>query len=738
MRGDVTVTARGDNSIVTEGDDARGVTAQNTRGGAGDVLLDLRGLSVTTGGKDAHGLSTLHQGPGNIDIRLSGGSVTTKGVGARGIIASRNEGGPGDLRILARNHRIVTESTEVDATSQDTASHGIEAAHDSQGDIVIDLRGGSIETGGVRSFGIHAAHGGLGDIVIDLRGGSIETGGVRSHGIHAVHDSQGDIVIDLRGGSIETRGVQSYGVRAIHWQAENGGDISIRTGGGHSIATAGASAHGIFTLNFGTTAGTSAIFIDVGGSVRAGGAHAHGVAAGGLSANRVVTGASPLGADGYRRQTVRVNGRVYGGTGTGAGISLAGGGRVFIGPRGLVGALSGVAVRAVGNTVVDGETVPRRLWVELMPDGRSPAGLLDGTVVNEGGETVLAVNGTPLYDSAEGGRTGLWAPNGARDVTLVEGFTGLDFSSADSFIDRYAARVAVYEALPGALLRLDEAGSIGAGGGGARLRQPGSPLWLRLSGGRGRFKPGRATVGGRLRYTRYAAEARMDFRLAEGLTGRAGARLVEGAAHVSSSAGSGRIAATGHGLFGGLAWRDDDGLYGAGRLSLTRYKADISSAARGGLKEGASGLAHALDLEGGRRFELGGGSWLTARAWLGSAGVSMDDFADAVGSRVSVERAGRVLGGVGASAGMRFEPKDGGESLELAGGLGMERTLSEESEVVVSRETLEAGDTAPRLLLDLGGTWQSGDLSLHAALQAKGLLSDSEAYGANLQLRVAF
>ena len=353
-RSDVTVTARGGNSIVTEGDNAFGLTAQRLNGGAGDVLVDLRGLSVTTGGKDAHGLSALHQGPGDIDIRVSGGGVTTRGVGARGIFAWRNDGGPGDIRILARNHRIVTESTDVDATSQVTEASGI----------------------------------------------------------YAVHNSQGDIVIDLRGGSIETRGVRSHGVIADHFQAENGGDVLVRTGGGHRIATAGEGAHGITALNAGTTAGTGAIVIDVGGSVQAGGAEAHGIAAGDINADGMVTGASPLGADGYRRQTVRVDGRVYGGTGTGAGVYLAGGGRVFIGPRGLVGALSGVAVRAVGNTVVDGETVPRRLLVHLLPDARSPAALLDGSFVNDGGETVLAVNGTPLYDSEEGGRTGLWVSIG--------------------------------------------------------------------------------------------------------------------------------------------------------------------------------------------------------------------------------------------------------------------------------------------------------------------------------------
>lgn len=685
-RSDITVTARGGNSIVTEGDEAHGVIVQNAYGGAGDMLLDLRGLSVTAGGSKAQGISARHTSAGDVDIRLAGGSVTTGGVTAEGVVVSMF--GAGDIRIFSRNHRIVTEGTELDATLQAT----------------------------------------------------------RSYGVLAARYGRGDIVIDLRGGAIETRGVQSHGVYAYSLQVENGGNVSVRTGGGHRIATAGAGAHGIFAGNDGTSAGAGAIVIDVGGSVTAGGADAHGIAAGFLDEDNddAVTSASPPGDDGYRRQTVRANGRVYGGSGDGAGIFMAGGGRVFVGPRGVVGALSGIAIQAAGNTVVDGQTVPRRLLVHLTPDGRSPAGLLDGTILNVGGKTVYAVNGTPLYDTEEGGRTGLWAPNGARDVTLVEGFAGLDFSSADSFIDRYAPRSAVYEALPGALLRFDETGGLGAEGSGAegmdggRLRQPGSPLWLRLSGGFGSRGPRRATVGGRFRYTRYAAEAGMDFRLGAGLTGWAGARLVRGTARVSSSAGGGRIAAAGYGLAGGLAWRNDDGFYAAGRLTLTRYRADLSSSARGGLKTGAAGLAHAVDLEGGRRFDLGGGTRLTARAWLSRAGVSMDRFTDAVGSRVSAGKADRVRAGAGVAAETAFKLNGDANSLALRGALGIERTLSEKSEVRVFAERLEAGGPASRLLLDAGATWRSGSLSLHAAANASGLLSRDAEYGSRLELRVAF
>ena len=57
-----------------------------------------------------------------------------------------------------------------------------------------------------------------------------------------------------------------------------------------------------------------------------------------------------LDADGYLQQSVTVNGRVYGGSGSAAGVFLAGGGRVYIGAAGTVGADSGIAILASGGS----------------------------------------------------------------------------------------------------------------------------------------------------------------------------------------------------------------------------------------------------------------------------------------------------------------------------------------------------------------------------------------------------
>ena len=673
MRSNITVTARGDNAIETEGAGAEGILAQRINGGAGNILVDLRGLLIVTKGLNADGISSLHAGTGDIDIRLSGGGLTTQGVGATGIFISRSASGPGDVRILARNHRIVTESTEVDPSTSHTAAHGISVAH---------------------------------------------------HGT-------GDIAIDLRGGSIETRGTFSHGVDVFHGLGEGGGDVSIRTGSSHSIATTGTNAYGIWALNSGTGAEGGAILVDVEGSVRADGAGAHGIGLGTRDAG-VAVFASPLDADGYRQQTVRVNGRVQGGTGSGVGVVFSGGGRLFIGPSGRVGALSGIAVFALGDNVDDGQTVPRRLLVHLAPDGGSPADLLDGTIFNEGGETVLAVNGTPLYDSEEGGRTDRWAPNGIREVTLVEGFTGLDFSSADSFISRYAPRTAVYEALPGFLLRLD-----GGRPSGARIARPGSPAWARVSGGRGSYEPDRASVGAAYDFRRFSVEAGLDVALGGNVTGSFSLRHVSGTADVALPYGAGAIEAEGLGAVADLSWSGAEGYYARGRLAVTNYEIDVSSRNRGSLARDVEARGRSLGFEAGRGIALGETVTLTPRAWAARRWLSGGAFTDSVGTRVSLDEARRYTAGIGLSAETARTLEDG--TLDLRASADIERALGgTDTATRVSDESLESEASATRVLLGLDATWRKGRFSLGARLAAGGPGSDDTEYSGRVSLGWTF
>ena len=764
--GDIRIEARS-GAITTGGQLSDGILASH-KGGAGDVVLRLSFMDIRTNraGADAvaHGMVGETTAAGRLAAVVTGGSIATLGDVSYGIFLNHAYAGSGAAGAIALD---IGGGLAIE-TSGDNA-YGIYALRQSDGDIRLTLRDAAIDTAGAWSIGVYALLsnnpipdiagdvridllGGVriateganatgivadargndpavrGDIMVTARGGnSIETGGDDAHGVAAlITDGRaGDVLVDLRGLSVTTGGKDAHGIFSLH---DGPGDIDIRVSGG-SVTTRGMGAYGIFAGNLGTT---GAIVIDVGGSVRAGGADAHGIAAGELDDDGAVSGASPLGADGYRRQTVRVNGRVQGGTGISAGVFMAGGGRVFIGPRGRVGALSGVAIRAVGNTVVDGETVPRRLWVELMPDGRSPAGLLDGTVVNDGGETVLAVNGTPLYDSEEGGRTGLWAPNGARDVTLIEGFSGLDISSADSFIDRYAPRAAVYEALPGFLLRLD-----GGRPSGTRIARPGSPAWARVSGGRGSYEPGRASVGAAYDFRRFSAEAGLDVALGGNVTGSFSLRHVQGSAEVDSPHGGGEIEAEGLGAAASLSWSGADGYYARGRLAFTNYEIDVSSRDRGSLARDVEARGYSLGTEAGRRFAVGETVTLTPRAWAARRWLSGGAFTDAVGARVSLDETTRYTGGIGLSAETARTLEDG--TLALRASADVERALGgADTAARVSGVRLESEASATRVLLGLGGTWRKGRFSLGARLAAGGPGSGDTEYSGRVSLGWTF
>ena len=227
-----------------------------------------------------------------------------------------------------------------------------------------------------------------------------------------------------------------------------------------------------------------------------------------------------------------------------------------------------------------------------------------------------------------------------------------DFSAGD-FIEVYAPRAAVYEALPGFLLRLS-----GGGFPGERVLSPGSPLWARLSGGLGSYEAERASVGAEYDSSRFAAEAGLDFSLDENATGSVSVRQVRGRADVSAPTGGGKIEADGIGVTLGLSVYGANAYYARGRVSLTSYAADLSSNDLGPLKAGVDARAHALDFESGRRMTIGEKVNLTPRVRLSRTGVDVDNFADAVDSRVSVGDAARFTGSLGVAVedGARPDP----------------------------------------------------------------------------------
>ena len=687
--------------------------------GAGDVNIDVQDVEIDVGGASSNdGIFGYHLGSGNTNIAVRDSTINVKvedSAGSNGISFFYSGGEGGDLSFDVRDVDIDISST-----------HGIYRMHDNEeggryldgvwggywgeeGDIRVDVRRADIVTQGADSGGMSFIHDREGDIDIVARNVDIKVEGNRSVGIGGGqrHDATGDIAVDVRDSTVAAAGESVAGIRAFNFTGE--GSIEIRVDGG-TITADGEGSSGILVGL------TGRLFDD----------RPEPIQAPALRDVMVNPGDDARGT--AAAQDVVVNGRVRGGTGVGAGVRLYGGGRVEIGPRGSVGAASGVAVRAEADDAA--------LHVEAQLDGRRAADAIAGEIRNDDGRTTVVVNGVVLHDAITG-VTGLRAPNGARDVSLAgsETVAGRVFMPAD-FMTSHAPRAAVYEALPGFMLRLDDRGAVGK-----RLRRPGSPAWVRVSGGQGSYEPDRSHVGAAYDFGRFGAEAGVEIALSreENATGWVSLRHVRGSADVSAPTGGGKIEAAGFGASFGASWEDAAGYHASGRISVTRYEADLRADGRGLLKEGAGATIRSLRGEAGRRFSLADNLSLMPQAWLTRSNVSMDGFTDAVGSRVSLRRAARTIVGLGVVTESAHSWNESGRTLALRGRLGVERVLGDvETTADVSGERLGSEAAQAWGLLGLDAVYRWNRWSLGGEVAASGLGSDDIGYAAGLRLGMQF
>ena len=376
------------------------------------------------------------------------------------------------------------------------------------------------------------------------------------------------------------------------------------------------------------------------------------------------------------------------------------------------------------------------LHVEAQLDGRRASDAIAGEIRNDDGRTTVVVNGVVLHDGMTGA-TGLRAPDGARDISLGDAKTvsGRAFRPAD-FVTTYAPRAAVYEALPGFMLRLDNRGTVGM-----RLRRPGSPAWVSVSGGQGSYAPDRSSVGAAYEFGRLEAEAGVDFAFSGvgALTGWTALRHVRGSADVSAATGGGKIDAEGFGASFGVSWENAAGYHASGRISVTRYESDLRANGRGLLKKGADATVRTLGVEAGRRFSLAGDLSLVPQAWLTRSDVSADGFRDDVGSRVSAGQTDQSIVGVGIVTESVHSWDGSEEKLVLRGRLGVERVLGDAGTVVdVSGERLGSEAARTRGVLGLGAAYRWNRWSLGGEVSAAGLGSDDSRYAASLRIGMHF
>ena len=735
----------------------------------GDVLIDVRdGTSITItdirgGGRSGTGLLAYNRASvGDVRVNLYDSTAT---VSAHGIDAFRRVNGRGALYVDIQNSTLTLESPN---------GIGVYARNfsgNSTADDILDvtLRNSSIVTKGTFSDGIFARNNAESDLTVKILDGSTITTEstaldpqeqqTLSFGIFASHRGMtGDASVILEESRITTAGSGSRGLDARSHHVAGTGNVNVELRNGY-ITAEGEGAEGIYVANY---SGMGQVSVSMeGGEVRANGENAHGIQVAEFTDDGEVSRAAAVGEDGYRAQTVRINGAVHGGTGNGAGIFLAGGGKVYIGPRGTVGAASGIAIHASGGDP--------KLYVDMDLDGRRVREVIgDDYILNDGGETTLVVNDVKLHDGAMG-NTGLVVPNGAWGITLRDdGLTvdpsvsprtfsqrattvilDRDFSTEDftetevvepmsmepmsmepMLMEEYAPRAAVYETSSDLLFRLAD----------PRFaeKHATSPVWLKIMGGTGSYDPKRSTVGATYDFDRTQMEAGLSTAFGEGVKGWLSMRHTRASADVFSPTGNGEIEVEGTGPALGIVWRAANGCYTSGSLSLMFFDMDFSSDRRGLLEANVDGYGHGLDLEMGREISLGGKTALFPRAQVTYTKISIDSFTDSVDARVSFSDSDRVTGSLGAAI-ETSQTWNGGEFF-LRGALDVERIFgSAQTDLRISGEGLGSESEKNSILLSLDGIHHGDRLSLSAGVSARKVLgSGGSEYSGFLVMKMRF
>ena len=774
LMGNLEITAS-NTEIITKGKIGRGIDAR-TSNTVGDLIITMTGGSITTAGPRAVGIFADHGKKGStgqsgdVIIHTTDANITTTWDGSEvasrtdaiGIWAINRTDGEGHITITLIDTNVHT----MGPTSQAVLGNRVGG----DGNVNINIQGGEITTNNYSATAIYGLHENQGSIVIVLRDVIVKSNGEQLHpsypdtsssGIFAWQEGGGDIIIDAHAGTaISTKGVLSRGIRA---RLERTGNIKVTAHKGSSVTTMGKNSDGIEVFGplfeFATDE-TRSMMVIVDGDVTASGEDSRGVQFGYVLSNGNAERIAGLDEEGYRRNLVTVNGRVYGGSGDGAGIYLAGGGKVLIGPNGVVGADSGVAILATGDRppAVDGDpTIKPKLYIGMDLNRRRVQEVIgDDWILNDGGETTIVVNDVTLHEGAMG-VTGFIAPNGAWNVTMkAQGVKVTDRSdpdpanwviieladdvtadrdfSAEDFIEEYAPRAAIFESLPEVLLRLTGA----AGPTGRFDLPPDSTSWVRLSGGRRAYGPDRSTVGAKHDFDRIEVEAGRNVPFGEEARGWISVRHVRGSADVFSPTGGGEIDVEGIGISLGVHWQSVNDYYATSSFSLTDYNIDFSSDTLGRLKSGVDGDGRSMAVEAGRHIAFRDTMQFMPRAWLTRSKGSADRFTDVVDARVSFPDPDRLVGGFGVTAKTADTGDSGGLSLHSS--LDIERIFSgAQTDVHVSGEKLSQRPAKDSVLVALGGTYRRGPFSFGAQVSAReGLGSEGREYSGSLNFGIRF
>ena len=460
----------------------------------------------------------------------------------------------------------------------------------------------------------------------------------------------------------------------------------------------------------------------------------------------IVTGAGKLVAGSSGRAVlvndpgpavIYIEGEVTGGAGpegepAPAAVHLTGGGSVTVGLTGRVragGAMSAIrGDNAPTAVIVHSESTDGTLTRE---QAREALARVEGGIVGDGVESVTIAevqNGVTTGHEREDLPVG---EDGEVDVSSLPPST----FSCDRAMD---GRCRLYEALPSVLLAMNDLPSYVERMSAAR---DANGAWARVEAARGKWQAEEATRPGKLAYDHRRTVGRAGMDVAAGDHARVGGSLhVLGGKAEMSGVGEAKLDGKGAGI--SATWFPETSfgdLYVDAQAEVTRYDAVLDSTTHGRLVKDANAVAWAVGVEAGNRMALGEGLMVTPRAGLSWSKIDLKDFTDKVGSRarVSVKDARSTKGRLGVMVETETGPKE--SPGRVFGSVDVEHEFSDETEVVVSGNTLGTKVRKTAVRVGLGGVFtldENVSLRVSANYTASG--GDTNEYGGGVELNVRF
>lgn len=374
-----------------------------------------------------------------------------------------------------------------------------------------------------------------------------------------------------------------------------------------------------------------------------------------------ITNLATLGGSGTIFGNVTNSGTIVAGSGATGALTISGD---YTGNNGVLDIQSvlGGDTSATSQLVVTGNTAGTTT-VRVTNAGGAGAQTVEGIkIIDVGGTSAgtFSLQGDYVYNGDQAVVGGAYAyrlyQNGI--ATPADGDWYLrSVLIATSTAPLYQAGVPIYEVYPQMLQQLNAIGTLQQRVGDRYWETGSDPVaangpdgvWMRTEGMYGRVDPASSTSGATYDYDLWKAEGGVDGELYQSgkglLIGGLTAHFGTITGDVGSIYGDGKIETMGQGVGATLTWYGADGFYADAQGQFTLYdttlKSDLTNA---DLKGGNSGFGSTLSIEAGRRFASAGSWSITPQAQLIYSSIDFDDFHDAFGAPVSLDRGDSLNG----------------------------------------------------------------------------------------------